>query len=40
MEGMDKRVRPACVCTGGALTQSGTEEGGPLDTGFKVSTLP
>ncbi|EKX38713.1 hypothetical protein GUITHDRAFT_165169 [Guillardia theta CCMP2712] len=34
MEGLDPNVRPACTCTGGRRTSfSGTEEGGPLDTG-------
>jgi hypothetical protein len=34
MEGMDRNVRPACVCSGGRQTAvTGTEEGGPLDTG-------
>jgi len=34
MEGLDPNVKPACTCTGGRTTQfTGTEEGGPLDTG-------
>ena len=36
MEGLDPNVKPACTCTGGRSTQfSGTEEGGPLDTGAR-----